>query len=86
MRPLRRDTLGGAHLLHRLLGADAHELGVAARREGQAALVEMRDRLHGAVEQAAIVAHDDASAGEAGEPALEPHRRLKVEVVGGLVE
>ncbi len=80
------DALGGAGLLHGLLGADADKLVVAAGGEADLAVVEVGDGLDGAVEQAAVVADDDAGAGEAGDVALEPEGGLEVEVVGGLVE
>ncbi len=86
MRPLRRDPLRGASLLQGLLRADAYELRVAARRQADAARIEVGDAVHGAVEQAAVVAHEQAGSWEPSEPAFEPDRRLQVEVVGRLVE
>ncbi len=85
-RPLDGDTLGGTALLGGALGADADELAVAALGQAQLAAIEEGDGFDGAVEQAAIVGDDDGGAGEAGQPALQPHRRLEIEVVGRLVE
>src|SRR3712207_9444485 len=43
-------------------------------------------RSDAAVEQEAVVAHQQHGAAEALEPALQPHRSFQVEVVGGLVQ
>ena len=50
------------------------------------AAVEEGDRLHRAVQQAAVVRDHQRGAGEAREPGLQPQRRFQVEVVGRLVE
>ncbi len=52
----------------RALGADADEFVEAAGRDGDAAAVEEGDRLHRAIQQAAVVRHQQHRAGEAGEP------------------
>ena len=80
MRSAARDLLHGA------LGADADELVEAAGRQGDLAAVQMRDRLHRAVQQAAVMADDQRRAGEAGQPALQPQGGFQVQVVGGLVQ
>ena len=50
------------------------------------AAVEEGDRLHRAVQQAAVVRDQQHRAGEAGEPGLQPQRGFQVEVVGRFVE
>ena len=50
------------------------------------AAVEEGDRLHRAVQQAAVVRDQQRGAGEAGEPRLQPQRGLQVEMVGRFVE
>ncbi len=79
-RSAARACCGGA------FGADAHELVEAAGGQGNLAAIEMRDRLHRAVQQAAVVRDDQRRAGEARQPALQPQRRFEVEVVGRLVQ
>ena len=80
------DALGGAALLHGLLGADAHELVVTAGGQTDFLAVEMGDGVHRAVQQAAIVADDDGGAGEFGQPGFQPERGFEVQVVGGFVQ
>ena len=80
------DPLGGAGLLHGVLSADADKLVVATGGEAEFAAVKVGDGLDGAVEQAAVMADDEAGTGEAGEPGFEPEGGFEVEVVGRLVE
>ena len=86
VRAFGGDALDGAGLLHGALGADADEFVEAAGGERDLAAVEERDRLHRAVQQAAVVRDQQCGAGEAGEPAFQPERCLQVEVVGRFVE
>ena len=46
----------------------------------------MGDGLHRAIQQAAIVRHEQRRAGEAGEPAFQPEGGFQVQVVGRFVE
>ena len=86
MRTLGGDALDGAGLLHGALGADAHEFVEAAGGERDFPAVEERDRLHRTIQQTAVVRDQQRGAGEAGEPGLQPERRLQVQVVRWLVE
>jgi hypothetical protein len=83
---LRRHPFGRTRLLQCTFGPDADEFIEATRRQLQLAAVEMGDRLHRAVQQAAVVGDDDGRAGEACQPAFQPQRRLKVEMIGWLVQ
>ena len=69
-----------------LLGALALELVVAAAPEGQLLLVEMDDRVDGAVEQVAVVADQQHGVRIARDVVLQPQRAFEVEIVGRLVE
>ena len=59
-----------------------------SRRAGgrRAVAVEHEHVGHGALEEGAVVAHDDQRAGPVVEEVLEGAQRVEVEVVGGLVE
>ncbi len=69
------------------LGAERDEVLVVARILAQPSLIDLDDPRHHAVEQPAVMAHDDHGAGELlGEEGLEPLPSLDVEVVRRLVE
>ena len=86
MRPLGGDAFRRPGLLHRAFGADADELVEAAGGKRDLALVQMRDRFHRAIQQAAVMGDHEGRAGKARQPGLQPHRRFQVEVVGRLVQ
>ena len=77
---------GGAVLLQRALGADADEFVEAAGVSAILPRSRMRDGLHRAVEQAAVVRYHQGGAGKAGEPGFQPQRGFEVEMVGRFVE
>ncbi len=53
---------------------------------GQLAIVEMQDPLHGAVQQATVMADDDDGMGIVVQIAFQPQRPFEVEIVGRLVQ
>ena len=59
---------------------------VGAAIEDELAVLEMHDRIDGAVEEVAVVADEEHAPRIGGDVALEPERALEVEIVGRLVE
>ena len=84
--PLGLLALVGLLLLRKKLGALALEGAVVAGIERQATVVEVQDALRHGVEKVPVVGDEQQGAGVAGQPLLEPHHGLQIEVVGGLVE
>ena len=74
------------HLLRLPFRPDAHEIREIARVERDPAAIEMRDGIHAAFQQAAVMADHDRRAGEALQPGFQPQRGFEVEVVGRLVQ
>ena len=67
-------------------GALPLEGAVVAHVHRRLAAFQMRDALHGAVEEVAVVRHHREGAWVLAHPGFQPHRRLQVQVVGRLVE
>jgi hypothetical protein len=80
------DLRGLGGLLRRALGLLADEILEIALVGRDPRPIQVRDDVDAAVEQPAVVADHDRGAREARQPALQPHRGFKVEVVGRLVE
>ena len=69
-----------------LLGALAFEGRIVAAVQAERAALEGDDAVAHVVEEIAVVRDQDQRAGIAREPRFQPHQRVEVEVVGGLVE
>ncbi len=78
--------LGLGRLHGALLGAGAGKGVVAPRPQRQLAVVQMQDRPHRAVQEAAVVADDEDRMGILREVAFQPKGAFKVEVVGRFVQ
>ena len=78
--------LGHRSLNSTLFGPLADELVIGAGPVGQLAIFKVQDPVHGAVQQAAVVADDDDRMGITAQVVFEPKRTFEIEIVGRFVE
>ena len=77
--------VGGLLQLH-LLGTQFFKLAVVAAVTCQLGAINLQRDVGDGVQKLAVMADDDHRAGVFFEPGFQPHQRIQVQVVGGLVQ